>query len=338
MPIVTASNNYLLGVHKQTNEGTVGTVADYTMPVFGGAPTPTYETGQVTVTDAAAIAGDTYKRPSSWVLDNAIAPAFDNAIGTLLVGLWGTDTPSGTAPTRLHTFTGLGGAQPWMSFYSVWGAGSKKHTFGKGLITGLTFEATEEGGPVRVGISAMGQTVTDEASTATVATSTADGYFTLQHATSTIAADVDTPNSVPGVALTGVKNVTVGVTRNASPEATVEATQVGFISQGVLTPTVEMSWLWQDWTGFNANFFGAAAGTTLSGTQVTGALNLIYKHSVSANSMLRIYIPAMVFEVQSPEPNPDGSPLTMAVTGRVQKPSSGEHVQVFLTNNVTPAY
>jgi len=339
MPIVPPANNYLLGIHKQTNEATVGTVADYSMPVYGGRLTPTYESKTVAVTDASSIAGDTYKGPSSWTLEGVTTPGWHDAIGTILVGMWPTDTATGTAPTRSHAFSGLGGTQPWMSFYGLWpGAGAKEHTFGKGVMTGVSFESTGEGGPLVVGFSAMGQTVVDEASTVTTAVALTNGYFGLQTASSYIRADVDTPNSVPGVALAGVQSIRIEIARNASPEPTADSALVTNIAQGLVTPTVTMTWLWQDWLGFSANYFGAVGGTTLSGVQVTGALEVFWKHSVSADSTFKLYIPALVFAVEMPEPNPDGSPLRQTVTGRVQKPATGDHVVPTLIDNVTPAF
>ena len=339
MPIVTPANNYYLGVHKQTNEATVGTVADYAFPVYGGRPTPVYDVGDINVTDAASIAGDTFKKPSSWIMEGVTTPAFDDGLGTLLQGLWPTDTPSGSAPSRVHAFSGLGGTQSWMSFYGRWpGAGTKYHTFGKGIASGMTFESTQDGGPLIIGYSALGQTVTDEASTVTVTDALTSGYFSLQAASSYIKSDPDTPNVAPSVALTNVQNVKVELIRNASAEPTVDSATVSNIAQGKLSFAVSMEWLWNDWTVFNSNYFGAVGGTTLSGTQVTGALELFWKHTVSATSTFKLYIPSIVFAVEMPEPNPDGSPLRMAMTGRVQKPSSGDHIVPTLTNNVTPAY
>jgi hypothetical protein len=339
MPIVTPANNYILGVHKQTNEATVGTVADYGFPVYGGRPTPVYDVGDINVTDAASIAGDTFKKPSSWALDSATTPGFDDGLGTLLQALWPTDTPSGAAPSRVHAFSGLGGTQSWISMYGRWpGAGTKYHTFGKGLMTGLTFESTQDGGPLIVGMSAIGEAVTDESSTVTVTETTTSGYFALQAASSYIRGIPNVPNASPATPLTNVQDVKIELVRNASAEPTVDSATVSNIAQGKLSFNVSMTWLWADWTVFNMNYFGASGGTTLSGTQVTGALELFWKHSVSATSTFKLYIPAMVFAAEMPEPNPDGSPLRMAVTGRVQKPSSGDHIVATLVNNVTPAY
>lgn len=339
MPIATPANNFILGIHKQSAEGTVGTVADYSVPVFGQRPTPTYDPHVIAVTDAASIEGDSYKGPSSWVMDGVTMPAFDSVLGTILQGLWPTDTPSGAIPSRVHAFSGLGGTQSWQSFYGRWPvAGTKYHTFGKGITTMLSFESKEEGGPLIVGMSAMGQTVTDEASTVTTAQTLTDGYFSLQTASSYIKGIANTPDSSPATALTNVKNIKIALTRNASPEMTADSATVSNIAQGLVSLSVEMEWLWADWTVFNMNYFGASGGTSLSGTTVTGALEVFWKHSSSATSTFKLYIPRMVFAAEMPEPNPDGSPLKMKVTGRVHKPTSGDHIVATLTNNVTAAY
>lgn len=339
MPDVTQANSYILGQHTQTNEATVGTVADYSIPVYGGRPTPTYEVGQIAVTDANAIAGDTYKKPSSWILDGVTTFGHDAVLGTQLKGMWTTDTPSGSAPSRVHAYTGIGTAPVWQSYYGRWpNAGAKMHTFGRGHCTYLSFESTSDGGPLVVGLGAMGEVVTDESSTVTTAATLTDGYFALQAASSYIRGIPNTPNSSPATPLTNVKNLKIEVSRSASMEPTADAATVTNINPGLISYAVEMDWLWADWTVFNMNYFGSSGGTTLSGVQVNGALEVLWKHSVSATSTFKLYIPAMTFAAEMPEPNPDGSSLTMHVTGRVQKPTAGDHVVPTLTNNVTPAY
>jgi hypothetical protein len=234
----------------------------------------------------------------------------------------------------------LGLSQTWQSRYGRWpGAGTKYHTFGKGLMTGMTFESTQDGGPLIIGETLMGQTVTDEASTVTLTKSVpTDGYFSLQAASSYIRGIPNVPNASPATPLTNVQNVKVEFIRNASAEPTADSTTIANIAQGKLSFNVSMEWLWNDWTVFNMNYFGASAGTTLSGTQVTGALELFWKHSVSATSTFKLYIPAMVFAAEMPEPNPDGSPLRMTVTGRVQGAASGDAIVATLVNNVNAAY
>ena len=55
---------------------------------------------------------------------------------------------------------------------------------------------------------------------------------------------------------------------------------------------------------YRATYFGSAAGTTLSPTVVTGALDLNFRHSVSANSTLKLYVPAVQFHGRAGCPQP----------------------------------
>ena len=61
MPLTSPSNNYIVGLSKQTNEATVNTVEEYGAPVFSGTPMPLEGVDRIAVTDAAAIDGDPFK-------------------------------------------------------------------------------------------------------------------------------------------------------------------------------------------------------------------------------------------------------------------------------------
>ena len=345
MPVVIPANAYLLGIAKQTNESTVPGTAAYSLPVYSSDLGPTYDLRRVEVTDQASIEGDPYKGPSYAKADGIEFPAFDDSLGTFLVSMWGTDTPSGTAPTRSHVYTGLGSTQPWIALYSHWtDAGiNYEQTFGKGLMRSLTFAGNQEGGPLRVTAAWIGQEATGATTSAFPAT-TADvltaGYFTMQHATAKIELDIDTPNVNPSVAVTNIRDFTLTVGRDATPEPTATGVTVTNIAQGKVTNTGQLTVLWDSVAldTYRSSFFGSAAGTTLSSTIVTGAIEFTFKHSVSSNSQLIIYIPAVQFQAAPAVPDPSGSALTQTVTLNVFKPSSGEHVQPTLINNVTPAY
>ena len=346
MPVVAPANAYQFGIAKQTNEATVATTAAYGMPVFASDLGPRYDLRRVEVTDAASIEGDPYKSPSWWQADAIEVPAFDSSLGTILVSMWPTDTASGSAPTRLHTFSGLGTvAQPWMTLFSHWTDSgiNYEQSFGKGLATSIGFAVNSEGGPLRVTLGAMGQEVLGAATSAFPATTTnvlTDGWFGLQLASATIQLDIDTPNVDPAVTVTNVKDFQLTVGRSASAEPTASGITVTNISQGKVQNTGSMTVLWDSVAldTYRATYFGSAAGTGLSATVVKGAIDLNFKHSVSADSILRIYIPAVQFHAAPATPNPDGSALQQSITLNVFKPSSGDHVQPFLTNNVTAAY
>ena len=345
MPVVIPANAYLVGIAKQTNESTVPGTAAYSLPVYTSDLGPTYDLRRIEVTDQASIEGDPYKGPSYAKADGIEFPAFDDSLGVFLQSMWPTDTASGTAPNRLHTFSGLGGTQSWIAMYSHWtDAGiNYEQSFGKGLGRSLTFAGNQEGGPLRVTYAWLGQEVTGAATAAFPAT-TADvltaGYFTMQHATAKIELDIDTPNVNPSVAVTNIRDFTLTVARDAAPEPTATGVTVTNIGQGKVTNTGQLTVLWDSVAldTYRASYFGSAAGTTLSSTIVTGAIEFTFKHSVSTTSILTIYIPAVQFQAAPAVPDPSGSALTQTITLNVFKPSSGDHVQPALTNNVTAAY
>lgn len=344
MPIVTPANAYLVGLAKQTNEATVPATAAYSLPVFSSDIGPTYDLRRIEVTDSASIEGDPYKGPSSWAAGGIEVPAFDDSLGTILVGLWPTDTKTGAGP-YVHTYSGLGGSQPWMAFYSHWtDAGiNYEQTFGKGLITGLTFSVSSEGGPLRVGIQAMGQEVTGATAAAfpaTVADLLTAGWFGLQLTGATIELDIDSPNVAPTVAVTNVRSASVTVARNASAEPTATGITVANIAQGKVANTGSMEVLWDSVAldTYRSSYFGSAAGTSLSATLVYGALELNFKHSVTAAHAFTLYFPKVGFRAAPAVPNPDGSALSQSIELFVAKPTTGDHVQPVLTNSVVAAY
>lgn len=338
MPVVTPANNFLFGLHRQTNEATVGTVADYSFPVYSSDTGPEYESNRVEVTDAASIEADPYKGPTSQRASFEV-PAFDNALGTSLQALWPTDTATGTAPSRVHTFSGLGTTQSWMSYYTRWvPSPSLDQTFGKGQCSGITFAIGPEGGPLRVTNTFVGQETTVAAWTATTAAVLADGWLGMQYSGADIRVDFDTPNVVPTVVVTNFRSLSLSVGRTATPEPTADSVQVSRISQGKVVNTGSIEMLFDSWDAYRASYFGSVGGSAVSATIVYGALQLNFKHSVSATSLLGIYVPRVQFKVGIPVPNPDGSALVHSVELIIAKPTTGDHVQPTLTNNVTPAY
>jgi hypothetical protein len=337
VPVVTPANSYLLGIFKQTNEATVGTVATYSLPVFSADVGPRYDLRRVEVTDAESIEGDPYKAPSFWTATTEF-PAFANSLGTFLQSLWPTDTTTGAGP-YVHTFSGLGGTQSWIALFSEWvNASNYEQTFGKGIATGITFAATADGGPLRVGFTAMGQTVTKQANTVTTANVLTDGYYSLQLTSASIEADFDSPNANPAVPITNVRDVSINVARGATPEPTADGTTVTNIGLGKVTSGGSLTLLYDTFGAYEASYLGSVGGTTLSPTILYGALALNFKHSVSATSLLEIYVPKVQFMVTPPTPDPSGAALTQTVTLNMAKPTTGSRVQPILTNDVSASY
>jgi hypothetical protein len=338
MPIVPAANSYTFGIHKQTNEATVGTVADYSLPVFGSPGVmPVEDLKRIQVTDANSIQGDPYKGPQSWSAQVEF-PAYGSALGRFLQAMWPTDSISGAGPYT-HTYTGLGGTQPWISLYTNWvNAGAFQQTFGKGLASSIGFTSTADGGPMNVQFGAIGQEVTVASFTVTNAETLALGYFQLQATGAKIELDVDTPDVNPSTQPEKIRSVTVTVDREVSPEPIADAFVVSNLSQGLVVPSLQMEFLYTSWDAYRGSYFGTVAGTAASPTVLYGAVEITWKHSVQAGWSFVLYIPKVALRALQPQPDPGGAGIALAVEGAIAKPASGEHVQPILINGTTPAY
>lgn len=333
MGLVTTGANWTIGIAKQSNETTIGTVAAYTIPVYGdGGPSPVQDYADIEVTDANAIKGDPYKQSGERWQSTIGFPAYAASLGTFLVSMWPTDTPSGAGP-YVHTFTGLGGTQPWMTEYQT--KPGLVETFEAGLCSGISFSFDENGGPLKVTHSMVGKRPTAGTTyTVTVADGLTNGYFTATGGTLKYEADNATP-----VTSTNVRSATVTVNRNVNAEKTADGVAVAFLSQGRVEPAVTISMLYTDWEMYRASYYGAVAGTAPSATIVTGSLELNFVHSVQAGWAFKLTVPKIAFTVPDPpKPDPSGGPMIINVDGKVFKPASGDHVQPVLTNAVSAAY
>lgn len=337
MPIVAAANNFLLGIDKQTNEATVSATADYSLPVYDSTIEINEELRRIEVTDAASIVGDPYKGPQSWSASVAF-PAYADSLGRFLQAMWPTDTPTGSGPYT-HTFSGLGGTQSWVALYSEWpNAGATEFTFGKGQATRIGFSSTAEGGPLRVEFGAVGQAASRDAWSASVADGLVNGYFGLQLAGAVIELDLDTPDVNPSSTPESVRNISLAVNRDITPEPLADAFTITNLGQGKVTFEGSAEFLWNSWDAFNATHFGGASGSQPSETLVYGAMEVTWKHSVQAGWEFRIYVPKVAFRVGTVAPDPAGSPIVLPVTLEIADPASGDHVQPVLINATSAGY
>lgn len=289
------------------------------------------------MTDAASTKGDVYKKAGERAEADIHLPAFDDSLGRLLTGLWPTDTPSGTAPTRTHAFTGLGSAP---AFYTMWslpgGSLVLPESFGKGLCAGMSFSSDQNGSPLDVGYKFVGQVpAVVSAPTITNTDSMATTYFRAVGAT----LKFDEASGTP-VAHTNIQSFTLEVVRDVTPVATADGVNVAYLAQGLVDFNLTLSLIWSDWLAYRATFYGATGGSAASATIVAGSveLNWIAVGPNSATSTFKLSVPKVALLADAPEPNPDASPLTVTINAKVLKPASGDHVVPTLVNNVTAAY
>lgn len=319
---------------KQTNEATVPTVAEYGFPVFSGRPLPVHDTDRVQVTDAASIQGDAYFQAGEYWTADVTAPAFEATLGRWLTGMWPTDTKTGAGPFT-HTMSGLG-TQPL--FWTMWslpgGSLALPESFGKGVCSGLTFSFDENGGPLQVEVQAVGQVpAVVSAPTITLSEALTNGYYRAVGAVLKYEEDSATP-----VAQTNIQNVTLAVTREVTPVKTADGVNVAYLAQGLVAIELTMTLVWANWDAYRATYYGAVAGTAASSVMVAGSVELNFIHTVNATSNLKITVPKVALIATPPEPNPDGSPLTVTINAQVLKPASGDHVQPVLVNQQAATY
>jgi hypothetical protein len=336
MPLTVPSNNFIVGLHKQTNEATVGTVADYSYPLLtGDRPAPVQDTALIQVTDAASIQGDSFKNAGEHWEATTVSAAHDALLGTMLVSMWPTDTPSGAAPSRLHTFTGLGSTPPWMSMYTNEQSAALSETFAKGICSGIEFEFNTER-PLRVTYHCVGETPSVAAFTVTTATTLADGFFApLAPANTLLKFDEDT--STPATH-TNIVSGKLSVMRDVTPVMTADGATASFLGQGLVTITGHLQVVWTDYDAYRTTYYTAAAGSTAGPTWPAGSVDLTFGHSSSATSILELKVDKCLFSTTAPPPDPQASQLLMDIDLLVNKPASGDHFKPLLTNNVTAAY
>lgn len=343
MPDALASNAFLLGAARQTNEATVPTTVEYAMPILNSdRPQPTRPYGRIVGTDGASITPDILYSPGqSWETSGAVeVAAFDDSVGRLLSFFYPTDTPSGTAPTRTHAFTGLGTAPPWVSLWSIaWtnGASPEYMRFSKGHATSIAFVVDNTGLPgLRVQLEGVGEDFLWTTSP-TITTTNAFSGTLFRPVGATLKFDEDT--GTPATR-TSIQGCTLKINRPSPPLPTADAIAVPYLAPGIVTFEFSMQLVWENFDGFRSTYMGGIAGTAPSATRVDGSveLNFVAIGPNSATSTLKLSVPKVTLIFASPKPNPDGSPLILDVTGEINKPAAGEHVVPTLVNNVTAAY
>jgi hypothetical protein len=331
MPVVPAANNWTVGIFKQTNEATPGTVCTYDFPVFSGRPQPVQTIDRVSVTDAVSIVGDPYKHADEHWEADIVLPAFDDVLGTLLISLWPLDSKTGAGPYT-HAFSTLGSTTPFMMMGSN-SFGALQEIYAKGQCAGISFSGDGNGGPIQVGYKLVGESSSVAAYTTTTPKSLAAGYYTFTGATLKFEEDNATP-----VAHTNIQSATIEVLRPVTAVPTADAVSVSNLGLSKIDPHFSFTLLYTDFDAYRATFYGAAAGTTMSSTIVKGSVELNAVHTVTGTSTLKITIPSAVMAAEPPQPDASAPPATVTINGYATKPGSGDHVVPVLVNSVSTTY
>lgn len=343
--IVTNANAYEFAIGKQANGTTALGTAAYALPVYDADVRPITELAEIVVTDASSIQGDPYLKPMSWEA-NVTVPMLGASLGTFLGSVWGTDTLGTVTPgtTYSHTFSGLGGTQPFIGVFDDFSnadgstPGTAKMSYANGVASEITFSADQEGGPAKLGWKGVGSTPAVASYSVTTTDALSNGYFGFQISGATVEIDNDTPNVNPASSVTNVESFSITVARNVTPAPTVDSITVGNLAQGKVTLSGSMSFYFNTWQEWKASYFGSVTGTTASTSIVYGALDLTLKHSVNSAWSFELYAPKVAFHIPNRQPDASGGALKLPVTLNFADPTSGDHLQPILTNGVSTAY
>lgn len=327
MPTTTPSNNFIWGLAKQTNEATVNTTEQYGLPVYSGRSMPVQTTALVEVTDNTSLVGDPYKQGDEHWEADVVVPGFAAPLPKLLVGLWPTDTVTGSGPFT-HTMSGLGAAPPWFTTFNTdLLGGSVEETFEAGIMSEFSISGDGTGGPVRVGAKYVGKRPTIATYTNATAQALATGYYTFSGAVLQYEVDNATP-----VTETNIQSLSLVISRPVTPVATADSVSVGYLALGKVEPSLTMTLLMDDHEAYRATFFGAVGGSTPSSTLVKGSVKFNVVHSVQAGWSGSFTMDSVILAATPPAPDPGAAPLAVTVNGMVTKPASGDHVKPVIVN------
>lgn len=332
MPTTTPSNNFIWGLAKQTAEGTPNTTEQYGLPVYSGRSMPVQTTARVEVTDNTSLIGDPYKQGDEHWEADVVFPGFAAPLPKVLVGLYPTDTVTGSGPFT-HTMSGLGAAPPWFTTFNTdLLGGSVEETFEAGIMSEFSISGDGTGGPVRVGAKYVGKRPTIASYTNATAEALATGYFTFSGAVLQYEVDAGTP-----VTETNIQSLSLVISRPVTPVATADSVSVGYLALGKVEPSLTMTLLMDDHEAYRATFFGAVGGSTPSSTLVKGSVKFNVVHSVQAGWSGSFTMDSVILAATPPQPDPAASPLAVTVNGMVTKPASGDHVKPVIINAVAAA-
>lgn len=162
MPVVpNALQNFDVKLGNQAAEGTPAASWHFGVPYFGGNLSPVQDAPAFEVTDSANLRPGIYTRSKSWGGSLQFG-AFPHSAALFFAALLGLDTPTGTAPSYLHTISNVDANARWLTAWLTRPTVSPAtlvDRFEDGTVTGVEL-VYEYGQPVRLGVDLVGKTVT----------------------------------------------------------------------------------------------------------------------------------------------------------------------------------
>jgi hypothetical protein len=338
---VIQGHRYSVAVAKQSAQGTPATVADYTIPASAIDLLP-----RETREDFESLDGNAYnpgqfksRADGSGSIDFF---SFPDSIGRLVTASLGSDTVTGGSDPWTHTMVSNNTPQ-WLTIWvnrPLAGASNEWDRYADCLIRAVDLQwASGKLLMTHCEILAM--------KARTKATAPTGGVTNVLNATANKyiwSAPTLKMDFAATPAVTPIDNLTSFVLHfgydNASFEQTDQLTP-SYRDLGRWNVSLSADFLIQDWAAYYATNFGAlapAANTDQSQLVLSGSLDfLIGTDPVNANRTLQAQVPAMEFSITPPPPDPSGKGLRASLTGKLEKPASGQPLTIIAKNAVSAA-
>lgn len=328
MPVASA-RSAVVGLGKQTAEGTALTVPKFEIPMGGGFVGPERTTEELPWTNETQDSVGDYVSRVGGTADLTL-PVLPVSAGAVLEGILGSRSTSGVGPYT-HVFTPAD-TLPWMTlFYAQPGGNWWTVADSKLGSWQLSWNA---GSPLEASVSGMGKTTTRAAAKWGAATliEGVSPFFTYIGATMKFES-----STTPAVAtVRNIQGGSVSVNRNLDA---IQTDGINYQYMAEQKRDIEVSLddvVFEDSALINTIFTGSSTGTTMSGQVVYGSCEFLFicsDQAAAATRSLTITLNQVLWTIdQVPSADPGGATLTYTVTGRASKPTSGASITATLIN------
>jgi len=333
MPQQLPGHKYILGLAKQTAEGSAASTAEYKVPVYSADLQNQQSRTTLEIADGTSFSPGQYIDGSMWQ-GSVEWGAFPSSLPRIMAAHLGAscDTITGAADPWTHTLV----RTDTPLWHTVW---MGRPTSGGGVEYDQIVDALaksfivnyQNGQLVHVTTEFMAKNSNGVATAPTFTTTetmTAAGYgYTwLPAAASQLKLDLAVSPAV--TTITNLQSFTLTCDYpNMAMEAT-NAVTPAFFNPGRWTLGFTATFIVQDWQAYNLTLYGSvtpAANTPLSAVVTSGSADftLDVGPTANANRTFQITLPNLQFSLQPPTPAVDGSGITATLTGVLQAPAAG---------------
>jgi len=303
-------------VGKQADKTTAAPTCSVKAPFVGGSISVTRETANLAETDSSRDQGISYVTRTG-VEGGPEAYVRDASVHTILEGVLGTKTDSGTAPNYTHAITPAND----LPYYTFW---RNQSDVLYEQFTGCKFsEVTikgEAGAPLTVTTAIMGLTptrsATEFATSAAVASVESGACYSYNDTTISFGGTVSAGLVVAPTAVHNVRSVEVQISNNINMQQTDNVVPYD-LAAAQRSINISFDLILEDLTEYNKFFYGGASGTTVDSTIYKTPMQI--KFSKSANNSLTFDIPSVAYEAFPVQPNPNGDPIVVSVRAQAQR-------------------